>query len=189
MSRMQCDRLCASISLDQFASFDATITHLHAFIGRQGACRRAQHLGAIGTHHAKADLAHGFEHLRRDDDIKRARHRIQAQHRAPCSQLVLFDRENLDVIGGGAGALRHPGYRGALNRVAGHQGGLDQPLAQHSAALASQCAYQYANGARLYCGCLCCGCHQLSSSARSSGARSQAPKRSKGFGLVITSAR
>src|SRR5262249_59252179 len=47
-------------------------------------------------------------------------------------------RQDLDVIGGRAGALRDARYRGRLYREAEPLGGGDDPLGQHAAALAAQ---------------------------------------------------
>jgi hypothetical protein len=57
-------------------------------------------------------------------------------------------RVDLDVVGGGAGALRHAGDRGRLRRVAGAHGGQVQPFGEHAAAFAAERADEDGDGGR-----------------------------------------
>ena len=57
------------------------------------------------------------------------------------------DRIDLDVIGGGAGALRDSWNRGALHREAAAHGRIDQPFGHHAAALAAERGDQDRNAA------------------------------------------
>jgi len=56
-------------------------------------------------------------------------------------------RIDLDVIGGGAGALRHAGNRGALHRIVACRGGGDDPVGEHAAAFAAESGDQDRDGA------------------------------------------
>ena len=47
-------------------------------------------------------------------------------------------REDLEVVGGRAGALRDARNRGALRRIAALRGGVDQPVGHHAAAFAAE---------------------------------------------------
>ena len=47
-------------------------------------------------------------------------------------------REDLQVVGGRAGALRDARDRGALRGIARLRGGVDQPVGQHAAAFAAE---------------------------------------------------
>ena len=125
---------------------DAAVGLLHLLGHRQRTRGRADDQRALGRAHAVADLAHGLQQLRRHQQVDGAGHRVQAEHRAPVAQLLLPLREDLDVVRGGAGALRHAGDRRALRRVAGAHGGAVQPLGEHAAAFAAERADQDGDG-------------------------------------------
>ena len=133
--------------LHQHLGRGAAIAERHLLGGGQGSAARADHLGAIDVRHAVADLAHGLEQLRRDQQVERARHRRQAEHRRAAVQFGVGPRVDLDVVGGRAGALRNARDRRALHAVAGMDGGVDQPLGKHPSAFAAERADEEGDGA------------------------------------------
>ena len=155
----------------------AAVAELHLLGGRQRAARRADHVGALARRHAVADLAHRLEQLGGHQQVDRAGHRVQAEHRAAAAEFGVGPRKDFDVVGGRAGALRDAGDRRALHRVAARDRGLDQPFGEHAAAFAAEGAEQH--GDRLHAGL----------SSRSIGARKAAARRSCHFGFCTTSPR
>jgi hypothetical protein len=138
--------------VEQVLCVGAAVTGLHAFRRGEDARRRADDQRAQRRAHAVADLARGLEQFRRDDGVERARHRAQAEHWPPASKLRERHRKHFDVVGGGAGALRHAGYRRALRGIAGVAGNVDQPFGEHAAAFAAEGADEKGDGSVLFHG-------------------------------------
>ena len=89
---------------------------------------------------------------------------------------------DLDVVGGGPGALRHARDRGALRVQPGADGGGVQPLGQHPAALAAEGADEHGDGRGRW------GAHAGRSRAVTNSRR-RASQRSAGRGWRTISAR
>ena len=78
---------------------------------------------------------------------------VERQHRALVSKVRLRHRQDLDVIGGRASALRHAGDRGRLHGEAAVGGGVHDPVRQHPAALAAERGDEEGEGAGVVCLC------------------------------------
>src|SRR6266481_507993 len=61
-----------------------------------------------------------------------------SNRRSPRAELRDLRRIDLDVIGGGAGALGHAGNRGALHRIVARGRGCDDPVCEHPATFAAE---------------------------------------------------
>ena len=80
---------------------------------------------AVRRDEAVRHRAAGFQQFARHRDVDVADAGRERQHRALAAELARGHRKNLDVISGGAGALRDAGDRGALHRKAGLLGAAD----------------------------------------------------------------
>ena len=158
---------------------EAAVAELHLLGHRQRARVRREHRGALGGGHAHADLARRLEQFGRREQVDRARHRVEAEHRRAAAQLRIGQAADLDVVGGRAGALRHARDRGGLRRMPAGARHAVQPFRQHAAAFAAEAAHEQADD-----GCVHAGC---SSEIRRE--RRPASSRSCQRGLRITSAR
>ena len=68
-----------------------------------------------------------------NDQVHAPRHRHQGQHRRVVPDRI--PREELQVVNGRTGALGNAGHGGGLCQVTGTLSRLDQPVAEHAAAL------------------------------------------------------
>ncbi len=154
---------------------------------RKRAVAARDHRGAAACHQAALQRTAGFHQLGGDHDVDVARRGHQRHHRL----LVALPLDQLHVIDGGPGALRHAGHRRGLRPPAGTHAERDDPIDQHAAALAAEGEDRDVDRARLvHCGsssgysarlarCRCSARRiQLSSVSRSS-----ARMRSKVLGL------
>ena len=116
----------------------AAVAHRDLLAVGQRARRRRDHRRPPAIDIAGLRRAHRLEQLRRDQQVDAPGHRREVQDRPPAAERRGRLRMDLDVIGRRAGALCDPGDRRALDRVAGVQRGLDQPLRQHAAAFAAE---------------------------------------------------
>ncbi len=92
---------------------------------------------ALLRHQAALHRAAGFHQLGGDQHVHVARRGDQRQHRRGAGGLGRGAREQLQVVDGGAGALRHAGHRGGLRDVAVGLAQGDDPVGEHAAALAA----------------------------------------------------
>ena len=91
----------------------------------------------------------GFQQFGGDHQVDLTGPRGQGQDRLTVPEFVDRDREDLEVVGGGAGSLGDSGDGGALHReTCGHRG-FDQPVREHPAAFPAQRGNQDADR--------CCG--------------------------------
>ena len=102
---------------------------------------------ALGRDEAVCHRAAGFEQFARHRDVDVADAGRERQHRPLAAELAGVHRENLDVIGGGAGALRDAGDRRALHRKTGLGRRRHDPVGQHAAAFAAERGDQQGDGA------------------------------------------
>ena len=93
---------------------------------------------ALGRDEAVRHRAAGFQQFARHRDVDVADAGRERQHRALAAELARGDRKNLDVIGGGAGALGDAGDRGRLHRETGIGRRRHDPVGQHAAAFAAE---------------------------------------------------
>ena len=107
----------------QVAFDEAPVAELHLLGDGEAAIGRGQDVSAIGGRHAVADLAHRLEQFRRGEQVERARHRVETEHRSLAAQIAVGHEKHLDVVGGRTGALGDAGDRGALHAVAGARRG------------------------------------------------------------------
>ena len=146
--------------------------------------RGSDQRGQIGTDETARHGAAGLHQFRSNDDIDIARRRHQRQHRHFAGGLDGGFGKYLDEIDGGAGALRHAGDGGVLRQIAVGFGEIDNPLRQHTAALAAQRHHRDGNGT---------GHATLLTARRCSQpmtpCRSRASRRSSQVGLKINSTR
>ena len=106
----------------------------HFFLHGVGAVRAGDDGGAVGRDQAARHGAAGLHQLGGDQDVHLAGDGHLRQHRGLAGRGL----DQLDVVDGGAGALRHAGHRGGLRGPAGVFGQGGDPVFQHAAALAAQ---------------------------------------------------
>ena len=109
----------------------------HLLLSGVVAVRRCDQRGALGRDQAALHGAPGFHEFGRNDDVHLARHRHQRQHGCAAVRRHMALREQLDVINGGAGTLRHADDGRGLRQIAIVFGQVNDPVHQHSAALAT----------------------------------------------------
>ena len=100
-------------------------------VDRQQPMRGRDHRRARGRDEAELDHAPDFHELRRHQHVERPRHRVEREGRLLGAAL----RVELDIVRGGARALRHAGDRGAVGGKAVEQRGVHDPLREHAAPL------------------------------------------------------
>ena len=105
--------------LDQPLRVVAAVRHRHLFRDQIGARRGSNHHGSVGRDEAAGDGAPGLHQFARHHDVDVADAGRERQHRPAAAKVGPWHRHDLDVIGGGAGALGDAGDRGALHREAG----------------------------------------------------------------------
>ncbi len=127
---------------------EAAIRHLLFLDDGVDPMRRGDQRRAIGGDVADLDCPSGLEQLGGDDDVDVAGTRVEAENRAISGEGGIGRRKDLDIVGGGAGALRDAGDRGALHRQIGRLRGGDQPIGQDAAALAAEGADENGQRAR-----------------------------------------
>ena len=150
--RMGLDRL------HEAAGVIAAVGHRHPFRDRIGAMGGGDEGGAIRCHEAVADRARPFHQFARQHDVDVAAARGQRQHGASAGERRRGHRQDLDVIGGGASALRDPGDRGALHWKALCGRRRHDPVGQHAAALAAERGDQHRDRAACRHAAACTGC-------------------------------
>ncbi len=123
--------------LDQLRAVDAAVAHRRLLGNRIDAVRRCDERRAVLRHQPSLHRAAGFHQLGGQHDVDVARQRHQRQHRLAAIGLRTCCRVELDVVDGGAGALRHAGHRGGLGDVAVVLAEVDDPVGQHAAAFAA----------------------------------------------------
>ena len=96
----------------------AAVAHRHLLDHEVRAAGRADQQGAIGRDVAGRDGAARLEQLARHDQVDVADAGAQRQHRLAAAELAPGRRHDLDVVGGGAGALGDARDRRALRRQA-----------------------------------------------------------------------
>jgi hypothetical protein len=124
--------------LDQAWAVVAAVAHRHPLDHQVAAGGRGDHQRAVGRDEARRDGAAGFHKLARHHDINIADPRRERQHRAIAAELAPRRGNDLDVIGGGAGALRHSRNRGRLHGKAQLRRRRDDPVRKHAAPLAAE---------------------------------------------------
>ena len=134
--------------LDQLVLVEAAVAHGDLLVHGIEAAGRADQMRALGRDEAARHHAAGLEQFARHRDVDVADAGRERQHRALAAELARGDRENLDVIGGGAGALGDAGDRGALHREAGLGRRRHDPVGQHAAAFAAERGDQQGDGPR-----------------------------------------
>src|SRR6185437_15892606 len=103
---------------------------------------------ALAGDEAAGDDAARFEQLARHDDIDIAHPWYQRQHRTLAAERGPGLGPDLDVIGRGTGALRDARDRRALHGQPRRARGLDDPVGEHTAALAAERGDEQADRAR-----------------------------------------
>ena len=129
--RMLLDRL------DEPCAVVAPVGHRHSLDHQIGTGGRCDHQRAVRRDETAGDGAARFHELARQHDIDVANAGRQRQHR-PRGKLPRRHRNDLDVIGRGAGALSNAGNRRRLHGEAELRGGGDDPVREHAAALAAE---------------------------------------------------
>ena len=124
--------------VDQPVLVEAAVAHGDLFVHGIEAAERADQHRAIRRDEAVRHRAAGFQQFARHRDVDVADAGGERQHRPLAAQVTRKNRKDLDVISGGAGALRDAGDRGALHRISGLFGGADDPVGQHAAAFAAE---------------------------------------------------
>ena len=125
----------------QAADIEATVTHRHALTDGQHAMGRGDQGRALRRHKAVEDHAARFQQLGGQGHIDLADRRVERQHRGPLARR----RHDLEIIGRGAGPLRHARDLRRLDaQPLALRGGHD-PVAQHTAAISAQGADQDRN--------------------------------------------
>jgi hypothetical protein len=124
--------------VDDARAVKAAVRHLHLLDGGVDAVDAGDERGAPGRDETVLHRAPGLDQLGGDHHVDVAGARRQREHRLAAAQLVVLRRVDLEVVGGGAGALRDAGNRGALRRVASPGGGIHQPVGHDAAALAAE---------------------------------------------------
>ena len=131
---------------DDALALEAAVAHLHLFDGRVDAVRGGDQRRALGADIAVLHRAAGLDQLGGDHDVDVAGAGRQRQHRRAAGELRLHGRIDLEVVGGGAGALCDAGNRRALRRETRLRGGIDQPVGHDAAAFAAQGGDQDGDG-------------------------------------------
>ena len=129
--RMGLDRL------DQAGAVVAAVAHRHLLHHQIGARGRGDHQRAIGRDETAGDGAARFHELARQHDVDVADAGRERQHQ-PSGKLVRRQRHDLDVVGGGAGALGDAGDGGRLHRKTELRDRADDPVREHAAAFAAE---------------------------------------------------
>ena len=109
LERMVLDRL------GQPRAVVAPVAHRHPLHHQVGAGGRGDHQGAIGGDEARRDGAAGFHELARQHHVDVADPGCERQNRTAAAEVARRHRHDLDVIGGGAGALGDAGDRRRLH--------------------------------------------------------------------------
>jgi len=174
-------------SLDQARAVVAAVAHRHFLHHQIGARGRGDHQRAIGRHEAAGDGAARFHELAGQHDVDVADAGGERQHRSS-GKLVRRHRHDLDVIGGGAGALGDAGDGGRLHRKVKLRGRADDPVREHAAAFAAERGDENGDRPRLR------GAHARPSARRVAKvpmilSRARWSARSHQFGLRMISAR
>ncbi len=139
--------------------------------------------GAVGRDEAVLERAPGLDHLRGEHDIDAAGAGIKREQRPPPAQRRVGLGKDLDVIGGGAGALRHARDRGRLHRQVGAHRRIDQPVGEHAAAFAAQGGDEDRGRARAHGIALAAGAARRCSQAMTAPRR-RSSQRSQGVGVL-----
>ena len=105
--------------LDQPVLVEAAVAHGDLLVHGIEAAERGDHMRAVGRDEAVRHRAAGLQQFARHRDVDVADAGRERQHRPLAAELARRHRQNFDVIGGGAGALRDAGDRGALHRETG----------------------------------------------------------------------
>ena len=124
--------------LDEPLLIVAAVAHRHLLHHQVGAAGRGDGRGAVGRDKAAGDGAAGFHQFAGDDEIDVADARRQRQDRAALVGLAHRRRDELDVIGRRAGALRDARDRRRLHRKILALRRRDDPIGEHAAALAAK---------------------------------------------------
>ena len=126
----------------QPADVEAAVAHRRALADGEHAVRRGDERRAVGRDEAVEDHAAGFQKLGRQRHVDFADRRVERQH---LTQRAL-GRHHFEIVGRGAGALRHARDLRRLHAqpLALRRG--DDPVAQHAAAVAAQRADQDCDG-------------------------------------------
>ena len=122
--------------LQQPGIVDASVAERRLLGDRIHAVRRCDERGAVGRDEPALHRAAGFHQLGSEHHVDVAGQRHQREHRLAAVALGHGAREQLDVVDGGAGALRHAGHRRGLREVPVGLAEVDDPVGQHAAALA-----------------------------------------------------
>ena len=163
----------------------ASVAERRLFADRVDAVRRCDQRGSIRSHEAALRGTGRLERLGGHDDVDVARARHQRHHRAPPVAGQRGLREELQVVEGCAGALRHTGHRGRLDEMAFTASDVDQPVRDDTATLPAQRCDHERHWSPLQV-------HRSSGRPASqpiTRARRRASQRSRRVGFVITSAR
>ncbi len=104
-------------------------------IEARGRCDRQR---AVGRNEARRHHASGFHQLARHQQIDVADAGNEGEHRPPAGKLAPRSGQNLDIVGGRAGALRHARDRRRLHRKIVLLGRGHDPVGEHAAALAAE---------------------------------------------------
>ena len=169
------------------AHVEPAIGHRLLLGDRIDAMGRGGEDGAVGRDEAVLERTAGLEHFGRQHQIDAARARIKRHQRLAPAQRGISDGEDLDIISGGAGALRHAGDRGRLDRQIGAHRRIDDPVGEHAAALAAERGDQdrdrlLAHGPAAAGALRCC-------SQEITAPRTRSSTRSHAFGFCTISAR
>ena len=133
--------------LDQIRDLDPAVPHRRFFQDRVDPVGRRDERGPARRHPAEFERAPRLHHLRGHHHIHVAWRRVERHRRRPPAEAVVMNGVDLDVIGGGAGPLRHARDRGALARIAERFRRGHDPARQHPAALAAEGADHHGEGA------------------------------------------
>ncbi len=134
--------------LEQALRIVAPVAHLHLLDGQIYAGDRRDQQGAVRGDKAVCDGAAGLEQFARHHQVDVADAGCEREHRALAAELGEWSGENLDVVGGGASALRHPGNGGRLHRQARRLRGRHYPIGKYAATLAAERGDQQRDGSR-----------------------------------------
>ncbi len=181
--RMGLDRL------DEPAFVVAAVAHRHPFRDRIGAVGRGDHRGALRGDEAVRDRPAGLHELARHHDVDVAAAGRQGQHRPLVAERGQRHRHDLDVVGGGARALRDARDRRALDRISLQRRRRDDPVGQHAAALAAERGDQHGDRARRRHAVACAAAGVGRPAIGSSRRRRAWRMRSNRLGLATISAR
>ena len=124
--------------MHQMRAVEAPVAHRHLLLHHEETMGRGDDEGAIRGDKAGADGAARLQELAGEQQVDVADAGMQREHRPPAAELGGRDRQDLDVIGGGAGALRDAGNRRALRRQPVPRRRGNHPAGEHAAALAAE---------------------------------------------------